>query len=654
MQHKQGWESKVTAASLLIALGIIYGDIGTSPLYVFKAIIDDRPITETLVFGGVSCVFWTLVFQTSIKYVWLTLKADNEGEGGIFSLYSLIRRYGKKLVIPTMIGAATLLADGIITPAVSVTSAIEGLGMVESLSHIPVVPVVIAIISAIFFLQRFGTQKVGKAFGPIMATWFMMLLFIGLSQIIKYPSVLEALSPVYAYELLANYPHGFWLLGAVFLCTTGAEALYSDLGHCGRKNIRITWGFVKICLVTNYLGQAAWLLHQDNPMLNERNPFFEMMPGWFLIIGIVIATMAAIVASQALISGSFTLINEAINLNFWQRAAVKQPTETKGQIYIPSVNMILWLGCIMVILYFQTSSRMEAAYGLAITITMMMTTYLLSFFLIYKLKWNKILVFILLITFGIIEISFFIANIVKFQEGGYITVIVGGIFFGIMYMTYFGKKINHRYTKYTDLGKYSNLITELSHDETIPKFATHLIYMTKSLRKDQIEERVIASIFAQKPKRADVYWFMHIHRTDKPYTLNYEVIELVDDKIIKIILNIGFRIQPRTELYFKNIINELIENKELNLHLRYNGSTKYNPNFDFKFILLEKFLSVENEFALREGLILKSYFFLKRFAQRDQKAFGIDKSDVLIEQIPVLYQPYQDMKLIRKHCDKPL
>lgn len=652
MEHKQGWESKVTAASLLIALGIIYGDIGTSPLYVFKAIIGERQITETLVFGGVSCVFWTLVFQTSVKYVWLTLKADNEGEGGIFSLYSLIRRYGKKLVIPTMIGAATLLADGIITPAVSVTSAIEGLGMVESLEHIPVVPVVIAIISAIFFFQRFGTENVGKAFGPIMATWFMMLLLIGLSQIIKYPSVLEALNPVYAYELLVNYPHGFWLLGAVFLCTTGAEALYSDLGHCGRKNIRITWSFVKVCLVTNYLGQAAWLLHQDHSLLNERNPFFEMMPGWFLVVGILIATLAAIVASQALISGSFTLINEAINLNFWQRAAVKQPTETKGQIYIPSVNTILWLGCILVILYFQSSSRMEAAYGLAITITMMMTTYLLSFFLIYKLKWNKSIVFILLLTFSVIEISFFIANIVKFREGGYITVLVGGIFFAIMYITYFGKKINHRYTKYTDLGKYSNLISELSNDTSIPKFTTHLIYMTKSLRKDQIEERIIDSIFSQKPKRADVYWFIHIHRTDSPYTLNYEVIELVDDKIIKIILNIGFRIQPRTELYFKNIINELIHNKELNLHLRYKGATKYNSSFDFKFILLEKFLSVENEFKLREGIILKSYFFLKRMAQKDQKAFGIDKSDVLIEQIPVLYQPYQQITLKRKQCEK--
>lgn len=647
--HKHGWEAKVTTGSLLIALGIIYGDIGTSPLYVFKAIIGTREISETLVFGGISCVFWTLVFQTSIKYVWLTLKADNEGEGGIFSLYSLIRRYGKKLVIPTMIGAATLLADGIITPAVSVTSAIEGLSMVNTLSHLPVVPIVIGIISAIFFFQRFGTQNVGKAFGPIMATWFIMLLAMGLSQILKYPSVLQALNPYYAYQLLANYPQGFWLLGAVFLCTTGAEALYSDLGHCGRKNIRITWGFVKICLVTNYLGQAAWLMHQGNLFLNERNPFFEMMPSWFLIFGIFIATMAAIVASQALISGSFTLINEAINLNFWQRAAVKQPTETKGQIYIPSVNTLLWAGCILVILYFQTSSRMEAAYGLAITITMMMTTYLLSFFLVYKLRWNKMLVLVLLLTFAIIEISFFVANVMKFREGGYITVLVGGIFFTIMYITYFGKKINNRYTKYTDLGKYSKLITELSSDDTIPKFGTHLIYMTKSLRKEQIEERIIDSIFAQRPKRADVYWFMHIHRTDSPYTLNYEVIELVDDKIIKIILNVGFRIQPRTELYFKNIINDLIQNEELNLHLRYNGSTRYNSNFDFKFILLEKFLSVENEFALREGLLLKSYFFLKRLAQKDQKAFGIDKSDVLIEQIPVLYQPWQELKLIRKH-----
>ncbi|GHS97200.1 hypothetical protein FACS189421_03590 [Bacteroidia bacterium] len=425
LEQKEGF-AKITAGSLLIALGIIYGDIGTSPLYVFKAIIGTREISETLVFGGVSCVFWTLVFQTTIKYVYLTLKADNEGEGGIFSLYSLVRKYSKRLIVPTMIGAAALLADGIITPAVSITSAVEGLEMIPGFEHLSVVPIVIVIISAVFLFQRFGTQKVGKTFGPTMAVWFTVLFVVGLSQIIHYPSIFKALSPFYAYQLLVHYPQGFWLLGAVFLCTTGAEALYSDLGHCGRKNVRTTWVYVKICLVVNYLGQAAWLLHQDNPLLQGRNPFFEMMPGWFLLAGILIATLAAIVASQALISGSFTLINEAINLNFWTRMAIKQPTETKGQIYIPSINGILWVSCILVVLHFRTSSRMEAAYGLAITVAMMMTTFLLSYFLIHKLKWKKVFVYGLLFIFGVIEISFFIANIMKFQEGGYITVFVGG------------------------------------------------------------------------------------------------------------------------------------------------------------------------------------------------------------------------------------
>lgn len=641
-------KQKVTLASLVVALGIIYGDIGTSPLYTFKAIIGERNISEILVLGGVSCIFWTLVLQTSVKYVWLTLKADNQGEGGIFSLYSLVRRYGKKMVIPTMIGAAALLADGIITPAVSVTSAIEGLGIIKGVEHVPVVPVVIAVISLIFFLQRFGTHNVGRAFGPIMMVWFTVLLVLGVSQIVNYPSVIKALNPYYAYELLSQYPKGFWLLGAVFLCTTGAEALYSDLGHCGRENIRITWGFVKVCLIVNYLGQASWLLHQGSPLLEGRNPFFEMMPSWFLIPGVIVSTLAAIVASQALISGSFTLINEAINLNFWQRVAIKQPTETKGQIYIPSVNNLLWIGCVLVVLYFQTSSRMEAAYGLAITLAMMMTTFLLSYFLVYKLKWNKIFVFSLLLIFAIIEISFFIANLVKFQEGGYITVFVGGIFFMVMYVSYFGRKINNRYTKFTDLGKFANQIVDLSHDPEIPKFTTHLIYLTKADRRDQIEEKIINSIFDKKPKRADVYWFFHINRTNHPYTLDYEVSELVDDKVIKIVLNIGFRIQPRTELYFEKIIDDLIANKELNLHLRNNGTTKYNPTIDFKFILLEKFLSVENEFALKEGIILNSYFFLKRFGQRDEDAFGLDRNDVLVEHIPLVYQPIQVLNLERK------
>lgn len=638
MEHKNFLDHKITFASLLIALGIIYGDIGTSPLYTFKAIIGKKEISELLVLGGVSCVFWTLVLQTTIKYVWLTLRADNEGEGGIFSLYSLVRKYGKKLVIPTMIGAAALLADGIITPAVSVTSAVEGLSMINGMEHIYPVPIVIFIISCIFFFQRFGSQKVGKAFGPVMAIWFAVLFIIGFSQILHYPSVVKALNPYYAYELLTHYPKGFWILGAVFLCTTGAEALYSDLGHCGRRNIRITWAFVKTCLIVNYLGQAAWLLHQGNPRLGNRNPFFEMMPEWFLLPGIIIATLAAIVASQALISGSFTLINEAINLNFWQRVSVKQPTETKGQIYIPSVNGLLWAGCSLVILYFQTSSRMEAAYGLAITLAMMMTTFLLSYFLLYKLKWNKLFVYTLLLTFTVIEVSFFIANIVKFKEGGYITILVGGIFFFVMYISYFGRKINNRYTNFTDLGRFSPQLVELSEDQSIPRFTTHLIYLTKADKREQIETITMNSIFSKKPKRADVYWFFHINRTNHPYTLDYEVSELVDDKVIKISLNIGFRIQPRTELYFKQIIEDLIANEELNLHLRHNGSTRYNPGLDYKFVIIEKYLSIENEFALKEGFILKSYFFLKQLAQSNENAFGLDKTSVLSEQVPLIYQ----------------
>ncbi len=637
---------KVTATSLLVALGIIYGDIGTSPLYVFKAIIGERPIEETLVYGGISCVFWTLVFQTSVKYIWLTLQADNQGEGGIFSLYALVRQHGKNLVIPTILGATTLLADGIITPPISVASAVEGLVMVPGFESIPTVPIVIVILSVLFFVQRFGTQKVGGTFGPIMVIWFSMLFILGISQVLQHPTVLHALNPFYAYQLLTQYPQGFWLLGAVFLATTGAEALYSDLGHCGVKNIRITWAFVKTCLITNYLGQAAWILHQGQQVLNGRNPFYELMPSWFLLGGVGIATMATIIASQALISGSFTMINEAVNLNFWPRVTVRQPTELKGQIFISSVNSILWVGCILMILYFQSSSHMEAAYGFSITVAMMMTTYLLSYFLLYKLHWKRVYVYAIMALFTMIELSFFIANVAKIKER-WMFLFFELFIFLTMYIWYYARKINNRFTKFIDLGKYVQQIKDLSEDELIPKFSTHLIYMTKANNRQDIEDKIIKSIFSKRPKRADVYWFLHIDRTEEPYTLSYSVHELVDDKVIKINLNIGFRIQPKTEFYFKKIVQDLVKNKELNLHIRPDGSTKYNAEPDFKFVIIEKFLSVENEFTLKEGLLLNSYFKLKRMGQRDEQAFGLDKSDVEIEYVPLVYQSMEQMELKR-------
>lgn len=653
MGKDKSLSKKVTAASLLVALGIIYGDIGTSPLYVLKAIVGEREITETLVLGGISCVFWTLVLQTTFKYIWLTLQADNDGEGGIFSLYALVRRYGKFIVIPTILGATTLLADGIITPPISVASAIEGLTMIEGLEQLPTVPIVVVILSVLFFFQRFGTQKIGSVFGIVMVIWFSMLFTLGFSQIIDAPSILRAFNPIYAYQLLVEYPHGFWLLGAVFLATTGAEALYSDLGHCGRKNIRITWAFVKVALLVNYLGQGAWILSQGEEYLSGRNPFYEIMPSWFLLCGIIIATGAAIIASQALISGSYTLISEAMNLNFWPRVAVRQPSETKGQIYIPSVNNLLWIGCVGMILYFQSSTHMEAAYGFSITVAMMMTTILLSYFLIYKLKWNKFLVIGLLLLFATVEISFFIANVAKIKER-WMFLFFELFIFLVMYVWYYARKVNNRFTKFVDLGKHVAQLTELGKDDAIPKFSTHLVYLTKANRRHELEEKIINSIFSKKPKRADVYWFVHINRTEQPYTLTYEVSELVDDKVIKITINVGFRIQPRTELYFKKIVQDLVAQKELNLHIRPDGSTKYNCEPDFKFVVIEKFLSVENEFALKEGLLLNSYFFLKRLGLSDERAFGLDKSDVVIEQIPLVYHPIEQIELTRNTANNSI
>lgn len=645
--EKDTLQGRVTAASLLVALGIIYGDIGTSPLYVLKAIVGERPVTETLVYGGVSCVFWTITFLTTFKYIYLTLRADNHGEGGIFSLYALVRRYGKYTVIPTILGATTLLADGIITPPISVASAVEGLTSIRGWEHLPTVPIVVTILTALFFFQRFGTHKVGFAFGPAMAVWFMMLFTLGMLQVVQHPQILKALSPVYAWRFLADYPHGFWLLGAVFLATTGAEALYSDLGHCGRKNIRITWTMVKTCLMVNYMGQAAWIMSLgENQALDGRNPFFAIMPHWFLIPGIFIATMAAIIASQAMISGSYTLISEAMNLNFWPRIAVKQPTELKGQIYIPSINTILWVGCVLMILYFRNSVHMEAAYGFSITITMMMTTFLLAHYLRFILKWNPWFVALLVLVFASVEVSFFIANVAKIKER-WMFLFFELFIFMTMYVWYYARKINNRYTVFVDLGKYAQKIKELSEDHHVPKFSTHLIYLTKANSRHQVEEKLIRSVFAKKPKRADVYWFVHIHRTEQPYTLTYDVSELLDDKIIKVNIHVGFRIQPKTELYFKKIVQDLVDHKELNLHTRPDGSTRYNPEPDFKFVVLEKFLSVEHDFAMKEGVLLNAYFWLKSLGLSDEKAFGLNKSDVLVEHVPLVYHQSSDVRLKR-------
>ena len=646
---------KITTAGLLITLGIIFGDIGTSPLYTFQTIMTEGgKVTEELVLGAISCVFWTLTLQTTFKYVFITLKADNKGEGGVFSLYALVSRYGKVLVYPAIIGAGTLLADGIITPPISVTSAIEGLNTVKGLENtiVPgnnlVVEVVLVILLLLFIFQRFGTKVVGGSFGPIMFIWFSMLAILGLNQIIHFPMVLKALNPYYGMELLTRHPKGFWLLGAVFLCTTGAEALYSDLGHCGRRNIQVSWIFVKTTLVLNYLGQGAWVLLQNKSNLGGVNPFFAIVPHWFLIPSVFIATAASIIASQALISGSFTLINEAISLNFWPKVTVKFPTAIRGQIYIPSINWILCLGCFLVVLYFRTSEAMTAAYGFSITIAMLMTTILMYYFLRYVKHWSLWLVILILVVFVSVESSFFVANAVKIVKRLFFLVFEIGLI-STMYIWYNARKINNRFLNFIDLGEHLPLLDALSKDETIPKFSTHLIYLTKANRPRQIEEKVLYSIFSHNPKRADVYWFVHIERTDEPYTMEYGVEELMDDKVIRVEFRLGFRVQPRVGLMFRRVVTEMISNKELDVVSRFPSLKKHNIAEDFRFVILEKFLSYDNEFSVRDGFILNTYFSMKKIALAEEKAFGLDTSETVVEKLPLIVAPASKINLQRAY-----
>lgn len=645
--------NRVTAAGLLIALGIIYGDIGTSPLYVFSAIINGKPIEETLILGGLSCIIWTLTLQTTLKYVLLTLQADNKGEGGIFSLYTLVRRQKKWLVIPAMLGGAALLADGMITPPISITSAIEGLKNIPLLSDITentIIIIVLVIIALMFFMQQFGTKSIGKMFGPVMAVWFLMLALLGITHISADFSVLKAFNPYYAIKLLTIYPSGFWILGAVFLCTTGAEALYSDLGHCGRGNIRISWIFVKTCLILNYLGQGASLLNQKGMVftngVNMKNPFYSIMPDWFLLWGIIIATAAAIIASQALISGSFTLISEAIRLNLWPKMKIKYPTEAKGQLYIPGINTLLFAGCCTIVLYFRSSGAMEAAYGLAITLCMLATTILFSNYLVSK-RVAPWLIWIYLLTYIGIEISFLIANLDKFPHGGFVTLIIGGCLFTVMYVWFRARKIKNRYVEFVRVEEYIPKIEELSNDSSVPKYATHLVYLTSANNPKEIEHKIIYSILRGKPKRADIYWFVHVHTLDDPYTSEYSVEHIIPNDIIRVEFKLGFRIQPRLNLMFKKVVEDLVANREVNITSRYESQQRNNMVGDFQFIVMEKFLSQDNELPVFEHLVMRIYFWLKELSVSEERSFGLEQSNVIVEKFPLVVAPVSKLRLKR-------
>ncbi len=653
--------NKATTAGLLVALGIIYGDIGTSPLYVFNAILNSKQVSELLIIGGLSCIIWTLTLQTTIKYVILTLKADNKGEGGIFSLYTLVRRQKKWLVIPAMIGGAALLADGMITPPISVTSAIEGLKQIDSFKDITqyqVVYIVLGIMALLFFLQRFGSGSIGRLFGPVMSVWFVMLAFFGIIHLSDDPGIFKAFNPYYAIKLLVVYPNGFWILGAVFLCTTGAEALYSDLGHCGRANIRISWIFVKSCLILNYLGQGAWLLaHHNGNMISDEliksgfNPFYGVMPESFRFTGLIIATLAAIIASQALISGSFTLISEAIRLNLWPRMKINYPSEAKGQLFIPGINTLLFVGCCVIVIYFKSSSAMEAAYGLAITLCMLSTSILFANFLVSK-RVTPILIYVYLGVYLALETSFLIANLDKFPHGGFIALMVGGGLFTVMYVWYRSRKIKNRYVEFVRLEEYIPKLEELSNDISVTKYATHLVYMTSANNPKEIEHKIIYSILSGKPKRADIYWFVHVDTLDDPYTCEYVVEHIIPNDIIRVEFRLGFRVAPRVNLMFKKVVEELVANKEVNVTSRYESQQRNNVVGDFQFVVMEKFLSQDNELPFFERIVMQLYFWVKEVSLSEERGFGLQQSNVTVEKYPLIVAPVSRVKLTRIYMDE--
>lgn len=637
---------KLTASGLLISLGIIYGDIGTSPLYVFKAIVGLQQITEGLILGGISCIFWTLTLQTTLKYVVITLRADNKGEGGIFSLFSLVRRRAKWLIIPAIIGGCALLADGIITPPITVSAAIEGLAAFYPQLH--TIPIVIAIIAGLFLIQQFGTSIVGKAFGPMMFIWFTMMGVLGFVFVAQMPMIIKALNPYYAYRLLSTNPNAFIILGAVFLCTTGAEALYSDLGHCGRKNIQISWIYVKCCLVINYLGQAVWLLQHNGKIinLNIHNPFYEIMPDWFLLYGIGIATIAAIIASQALISGSFTLIAEAVRLNLWPKVRINYPTLQKGQLYVPSVNWLLCAGCTGVVLLFKHSDQMEAAYGLSITVAMLMTTILVSNFLRRK-KVPEYIITTFLIIYLFIEGSFLAGNLVKFVHGGWFTLSIGFILFSIMWTWHIARKIRNRYVKFVEIDDYFNIIKELSDDETVPKYASQLVYLTSANFDSEIESKIIYSILQKQPKRADIYWLVHVDVLDEPYRKEYEVAFLVPGKLIRIDFKLGFRVEQQINLLFRKVVEDLIKNGEVDITSTYRSLNRHKIVGDFRFVVIEKVLSRSHNLTLYESFIMDFYVLLKKLSLSEERGFGLDLSFVTIEKVPLMLAPPEAVEIYR-------
>ena len=654
---------KRSLAMILVTIGIVYGDIGTSPMYVMKSILEGnggiRTIDESFIIGSLSLVIWTITLLTTIKYVLIAMKADNHGEGGIFSLYALVKSYGKWLIFPAMLGGAALLADGVLTPAVTVTTAVEGLRSIEAMDRflgpgqVKVVIITLVIITALFSVQHSGTSRIGKAFGPAMLCWFSFLAACGVVQILHLPQVLKAFNPLYALRLLMSPANkaGFMILGSVFLATTGAEALYSDMGHVGKANIYISWPFVKLCLILNYLGQGAWIIQSRGNTalwhLEDLNPFFLMLPEPLRPFAVILGAVAAVIASQALITGSYTLVSEAILLDLLPHLEIHYPAETKGQLYIGTVNTILWIGCSLVVLYFRSGARIESAYGLAITVTMLMTTLLIAVYL-FKRRGKPLLAAVVLLLFGAIESVFFLSSLGKFAHGGYVTVILTLLLLMLEVIWYRGTMLERAYSTRLPFSDYIANLKGLHDDLSEPLLAHNLVYLEGDSRDGRIDRDILYSILDKDLKRAQAYWFVSVNVLNEPDPLYYELETYGTDFIYRIRLNLGFKRSPRVNVYLRQVIQDL--QAEGKLPPQDKKYSIYGPSTvgTFKFCVIYKSVSTKTELSTFDEWVLNTKYAIRHAAGSKVKWYGLDTSSLITEYVPVTVGGYSSGERIRR------
>ena len=644
---------RMSAAGLLIAIGIVYGDIGTSPLYVMKSIVEGNGgignVNRDFIIGSISLVLWTVTLLTTLQTVIIALKATNHGEGGIFALYTLVRKRAKWLVLPALIGGAAILADGTLTPAVTVTTAIEGLKGLNFGGNVPVstqnmvIAITVVILLVLFSIQKMGTSIIGKAFGPIMFLWFTFLGVMGVMNMVGDWSILQAINPIYAIRLLVS-PYnkaGIFILGSIFLATTGVEALYSDVGHVGKSNIIGSWPFVFVCLSLNYFGQGVWIL--NNPTYRPAdggvlNPFFEMIPANIRLFAIILATIAAVIASQALITGSFTLVAEASGLKFLPRMNINYPSNEKGQIYIPSINKGICVATIAIVLYFQTSAHMEAAYGLSITISMLMTTILLYEWLVMK-KVNTVWNWIFLIFFGVLDIMFMISSLTKFTHGGYVSLFIAGAIGFVMYVWYYGNKVRDKRearNAYVRLDEYTDMLTNLSHDENYPTYATNLVYMANVKYNKFIKREILYSILDKRPKRAKAYWFVTVNVTNEPFTAEYAVNTYGTKNVINIQLYLGFKKQTSVNVYIRQIVHDLIADGTIEAQPQEYTTIPGRDVGDFAFVIVQDVISPQTQLVGYEKWLVEARVRLQNLSSNPASWFGLEYADTIIERVPLI------------------